>query len=122
MVARPIATTNTCSACKTVGPARLYPGQVCAVCEAQNAWSKLGEAGPLVIDRDSIDAAVKRRQSEAAGESLWRRWLVWVTLAMTLGIAVIAGWFVWHLLAARSIGPLDALLAEMTAAARWATV
>jgi S1-C subfamily serine protease len=122
MVAKPIAMTNTCSACKTVGPARLYRGQVCAACEAQNAWSKLGETGRLVIDRDSIDAAVKRRHSEAAGQPLWRRLLVWATLAMTLGVAVIAGWFVWQLLSARSIGPLDALLGEMMAAARWTTV
>lgn len=119
--AEPIATTNVCSACKTAGPVRLYPGQVCAACEAQDAWSRLDGTDRLVIDRDSIDAAVKRRQGEAAGESLWRRLAIWATPAVTLGIAAIAGWFLRQVLSARSIGPLDALLAELMASARRAT-
>ena len=120
--AEPLATTSVCSSCKVAGPVRLYPGQVCAACEAQHAWSRLGAADRLVIDRDSIDAAVKRRQGEAADEPLWRRLLVWATPAVTLGVAAIAGWLVLQLLSARSIGPLAALLAEMRAAARWTTV
>lgn len=114
--------THVCAACKTAGPVRLYPGQVCAACDAQDAWARFGAADRLVIDRDSIDAAVKRRQGEAAGEPWWRRWLVWATPAATLGIAAIAGWLVLRLLSARSIGPLGSLLTEMMAAARWATV
>ena len=120
--AEPVATTNACSACKTVGPAQLHPGQVCAACEAQAAWSRLGAVDRLVIDRASIDAAVKRREGEAAGEPLWRKSLVWTTPAATLALAALAGWYLVRLLSARSIGPLGSLLSEMTAAARWATV
>lgn len=120
--AEPIATTTVCPACKTVGPVRLYPGQMCATCEAQDAWSRLGAADRLVIDRDSIDAAVKRRQGEAAGEPWSRRLLIWATPTMMLGIAAVAGWLVVQLLSARPLGPLGALLTEMMAAARRTTL
>lgn len=115
-------TTNVCPACKTVGPAQLRPGQVCAACEAQAAWSQLGEADRLVIDRASIDAAVKRRAGEAAGDPLWRRSLVWAMPAATLALAAIAGSLLLGLLSARSIGPLGSLLSGMMAAARWTTL
>jgi S1-C subfamily serine protease len=118
----PVATTNVCSACKTVGPARLRPGQLCGACEAQAAWSRLGEAERLVIDRDSIDAAVRRREGEAAGEPLWRRSLVLAMPTATLALAVIATGCVVRLLSARSLGPLGALLSELMAAARWTTI
>jgi S1-C subfamily serine protease len=120
--APPGATTNACPACHTVGPARLFPGQVCAACEAQAAWSRLGEADRLVIDRATIDAAVQRREGEAAGEPLWRRSLVLAMPAATLALAALTGWYLVQLLSARSIGPLGSLLSDLTAAARWATL
>jgi S1-C subfamily serine protease len=112
--------TKICSACNTVGPAKLYAGQVCAACEAQQAWSKV-EAG-LVIDRASIDAAVQRRQGEAAGEPMWRRLLVWAMPAATLGLAALAGLCLLQLLSARSIGPLGSLLSGLMSASRRATL
>jgi len=114
--------TRMCPGCQTAGPVRLAPGQLCASCETQAAWGKLGDGERLVIDRDSIDAAVKRRQGEAAGEPWWRRSLAWATPAVMLGVAAVAGWFGVQVLAARPIGPLDVLLAEMRAAARWSTL
>ncbi|HEU4731457.1 MAG TPA: serine protease [Kofleriaceae bacterium] len=120
--AGPVATSKLCPACKTVGPVRLYPGQVCAACEAQAAWSRYGEADRLVIDRGAIDAAIQRRAGEAAGEPVWRRALVWVAPAVTLALAAVTGWCLWRLLGARAIGPLGALLSELLGAARWATV
>jgi S1-C subfamily serine protease len=118
----PVAVTNVCPACKTVGPARLVLGQLCAACDAQAAWSRLGEADRLVIDRGTIDAAVKRRAGEAAGEPLWRRSIVWMTPAATLALAAVAGVWLVRLLSARSIGPLGSLLSELASAARWTTL
>jgi S1-C subfamily serine protease len=121
-MARPriVRITTVCPACNTAGPVRLTPGQVCAACEAQDAWQRAGER--VVIDHDSIAAAVRRREGEAAGEPLWRRGLVWVMPAATLGAAGLAVWWLWGLLSARSIGPLAALVADLTASARNATL
>lgn len=114
----PVATTRVCPSCKTAGPAQLLPDQVCATCEARVAWSQLADHG-LVIDRDSIDAAVRRREGEAAGQPLWRRLLVWVAPTLTLGMAAVGVWLMLRVLSARSLGPLDALLSEISAAVRW---
>ncbi|HET7503524.1 MAG TPA: trypsin-like peptidase domain-containing protein [Kofleriaceae bacterium] len=100
---------------------RLYPGQLCAACEAQAAWSRVGERDRLVIDRAAIDEAIQRRGGEAAGEPLRRRALVWGAPAVTLALAAFTAWCLLQLLAARSIGPLGSLLSEMRASARWAT-
>lgn len=123
-MARPqrLAMTAVCPSCKTIGPVRLAPGQMCAACEAQAAWQRVGEGGRMVIDRDSIAAAVRRREGEAAGQPLWRRCLAWVMPAATLGAAAFAFWWMHQLLAARSIGPLAALVAELTASARSTTL
>src|SRR6185369_8401400 len=86
-----VAMTNVCAACKTAGPVRLPVGQLCAACEAQRAWSRLDGGASLVIDRASIDDAVRRREGEAAGEPAWRRAVVWAVPAVTLGAAAIAG-------------------------------
>jgi S1-C subfamily serine protease len=118
--AAPEPGTKVCPACNTIGPARLYPGQVCAACEAQRAWQD-AEARGLVIDRASIDAAVQRRAGEAAGEPLWRRLAVWASPASTLTFAVVAVGCIQHLLASRAIGPLGGLMADLSSATRWST-
>lgn len=110
--------TTVCPSCRTAGPVRLAPGQLCAACLAQDAWQRAGER--LVIDRDSIAAAVRRREGEAAGEPLWRRSLAWVMPATTLAAAALAVFCLWGLLSARSIGALAALVADL-AAAVWST-
>jgi len=118
----PIATTRICPACHAAGPAQLLPDQVCAACEAQRAWSQLGDGARLVIDRDSIAAAVRRRQGEAAGASRARRLSVLAPPAVTLGVAALTAWCVGRVVAARSIGPLDALLDAWRTDARGATL
>jgi S1-C subfamily serine protease len=114
------ATTRVCPSCRTAGPAQLRPGQTCAACEAQTAWSQLGDGGCLVIDRDTIAAAVRRRQGEAAGEPVWRRLLVLAPPAVTLAMAVVALWCLRQVLAPRALGPLRELISSMLATLRWA--
>ncbi len=114
-------TSRVCPACQTAGPVRLAPGQVCASCEAQAAWLKLGDGERLVIDREAIDAAVRRRQGEAAGEPLWRRALAWAMPAATLAAAAACVWCTVDVLSPRPIGPLAALFDGLTASARLAT-
>ena len=109
--------TSVCPACQTRGPVRLHPGQVCAACEAQAAWQQLGDA-PLVIDRSSIDAAVRRRAGEAAGQPVWRRCLTWAMPAITLAAAAAALWCTIDVLSPRPIGPIAALTTGLVAAAR----
>lgn len=113
--------TSVCPACQTRGPVRLRPGQVCAFCEAQAAWQQLGDA-PLVIDRGSIEAAVRRRAGELAGQPLWRRCLIWVTPATTLVAAGAALWCTIHVLSPRPIGPIAALATGLVVAARTAAL
>jgi S1-C subfamily serine protease len=91
---------------------RLVAGRLCAACEAHDAWHQIGER--LVIDRDMIDEAVRRRQG--APGSRWRRALVWVAPALTIGLGAAATWALVDLLSARAIGPLSALLAAITSA------
>lgn len=100
-----------------MGPARLEPGQLCAACEAQAAWSTLGPE--LVIDRAAIAAAIRRREGEAAGEPVLRRLSAWASPVATLGLAAMAVWLTAQLGAARPIGPLRALLDDLHAATRW---
>jgi len=117
--AAPATTTRVCPSCRTAGPARLLPDQICPACEAQVAWSQFGEGGRLVIDRDAIAAAVRRRQGDAAGEPMWRRLLVVAAPTVTLGMAVLALWFLRQVLAPRALGPLRELVAAMLATLRW---
>jgi len=109
--------TSMCPACRTRGPVRLVPGQVCAACEAQAAWP-LGDAARLVIDRDAIDAAVRRRAGEAAGQALWRRGLIWIMPVATLTVAAWALWCTIDVLSPRPIGPVAALVGGLIDAGR----
>ena len=114
--------TRVCPACHTMGPVRLAPDRLCASCEAQAAWQKIGDGERLVIDRDSIAAAVRRRAGEAAGESLWRRGLAWAMPVATLGAAAFAVFYLVEGLSARPIGPLTLLIAGLSDAARATTL
>jgi S1-C subfamily serine protease/uncharacterized protein (DUF983 family) len=118
----PVAMTKVCPACKTAGPVRLQDGRLCAACEAQTAWSELGDGARLVIDHGSIAAALKRREGEAAGEPAWRRLAVWIAPAVTLAVAAIAIRSMAQLLSARALGPLGPLLDGLTSAAWWSTL
>jgi S1-C subfamily serine protease len=111
----PVETTTICPRCRTAGPLRLGAGEVCGGCRSNDAWSRLGRE-PLVIDRDTIEEAVRRRQRDAAGRPLWQRMLVWLAPALALGVAALAGWTLVRLLSARDIGPLALLLAGMASA------
>lgn len=93
---------------------RLGAGEECATCRGQDAWAQLGRDG-LVIDRGMIDEAGRRRQG-AAGRPLWRRMVVWVPPAITLGLAALAAWTLVSLLSSRAIGPLAGLLADVASA------
>lgn len=113
--------TSVCPACQTRGPVRLRSGQVCASCEAQAAWQQLGDAR-LVIDRGSIEEAVRRRAGETAGQPLWRRGLIWALPAVTLATAAAALWWTIDVLSPRPIGPIATLTTGLVAAARTATL
>jgi S1-C subfamily serine protease len=117
----PVATTTVCPECKVAGPAKLIAGQVCAQCEAQRAWSTIGDA-PLVIDHKTVDDAIKRRQGEAAGEPWWKRSAAWLPPIVTLGLAAVAAWSLLGLFSSRTIGSLDSLLSDLAASTRKATL
>lgn len=114
----PVAITKVCPACNTAGPVRLYDGQVCAACQAQQAWSALGDGGRLVIDRASIEAAARRRAGEAAGEPAWRKALIGVAPAVTLALAGLTAWSLAGMFAPRELGPLRALIDDLASSAR----
>jgi S1-C subfamily serine protease len=114
-----VAATTRCPRCGLVGPVRLLPGAVCGPCRAQEAWAQ-HEGERLVIDHASIEDALRRRQGEAAGLPVWRRLLVWLPPALTLGFAALAVWTAVRLLAPRPIGPLGALLADLSSSTRYA--
>ncbi len=107
-----MAASTVCPRCNTAGRAQLFGGEACATCKAQAAWSQL-DGERLVIDHAKIEAAVRQRQGEAAGEPVWRRLLVWVAPAITLTLGVLALWTVIQLLSSRAIGPLAELLADL---------
>ncbi len=115
----PVGATTVCPRCGNTGPVRLLPGAVCSACKAHDAWTQL-DGERLVIDRGSIDEAIRRRQGEAAGEPLWRRLLGWIPPALALGLAGLAVWNLIRLLSARPIGPLAALLEDLRSTARYA--
>src|SRR5262252_2662287 len=98
--------SRRCPQCGAVGPVRLAQGEVCASCRGDNAWAKVD--GVLVIDRATIDDAVRRRDGENAIE-WWRRALASTPLIISLGLAAAAAVSLVGLLAARPIGPLDDL-------------
>ncbi|MDB4959616.1 MAG: protease Do [Myxococcales bacterium] len=122
MAPKPAAlASRVCPSCKVAGPARLLPGQSCALCETQKAWSELGNQG-LVIDHAAIDEAVQRRRGEAAGEPLWKKLVVWFPPAITVGIAAFAAWFAVRLLSSREISSLDTLLSDLQGTAKRTTL
>ncbi|HEY1554191.1 MAG TPA: S1C family serine protease [Kofleriaceae bacterium] len=114
--AAPVVTTTVCPQCHVAGPVRLAPGRMCAACETQGAWARVGDGGPLVIDRDVIAEAEQRRAGEAAGERWWRRALPWLPRVATFALAAVAAWCVVLQFSARPIAPLGQLLAELAAA------
>lgn len=108
----PVAMSRVCASCHIAGPVRLLPGQVCASCAAQAAWAAAGEA--LVIDHDAIAEAVARR--EGATEPWWRGVFAWLPTLFAASIAAFSGWCLRAHLSPRRIGPLTALLDDMTSA------
>ncbi len=110
-----------CPSCRQAGPAKLLPGETCAQCRSQAAWTDHGRAG-LKIDRADIAAAVERRRGEAAGEPRWRRLVRWVPALGSLAVAAAAVLAVRALLAPRPIGPLAELLDDLRDSSRRATL
>ncbi len=117
----PVATSTVCVTCGQQGRVKLLPGEPCASCKSQQAWSA-NSAGPLRIDRAAIDLAVQRRAGEVAGLPLWRRAIAWWPLAVTLGLAGLAAWSLRDLLSARELGPLRALIDDLHGSARRTTL
>jgi S1-C subfamily serine protease len=118
--AGPVSTTRVCPACNIAGLVQLVPGQVCPTCKTQQAWDEAARGGPLRIDREAIDAAVRRREGEAAGERAWRKLIAWVPPIVSFGLAVFAGCLLYAMLRPRSIGPLAALLDDLVSSQRHA--
>lgn len=76
----------------------------------------------LVIDHAAIEEAERRRRGEAANESWWKRYAVWTGLAVSIALAAAAARCVANLFAARRIGPLAALVDDLTTAHQRAVV
>ena len=108
----PVATSRVCPKCNVAGPKKLAPGQVCATCEAQQAWNAIGESG-IKIDTKAIQDAVNRREGEDAGEPLWQKALGFAPVALSLVVAGFTGWMIYLLLRPREIGPLRDLFADL---------
>lgn len=115
----PIPTSRVCPKCNVAGPKKLAPGQVCATCEAQQAWNAIGESG-IKIDAKSIQDAVTRREGEAAGEPLWRRSLHLGPVVFSLAVALFAARAIYVLLRPREIGPIQALFDDLSSTAHHA--
>ncbi len=119
--AAPPPGSTVCPQCNVKGPVRLAPGQVCAACQAQNAW-ELRDGERMIISKKVIAEVEKRRAGEAANEKK-TTWLWWVVPpALALVLAGVASFFVWKLAAPRPIGSLSKLLSEMRVAGALATV
>jgi S1-C subfamily serine protease len=108
----PIATSRVCPKCNVAGPKKLAPGQVCATCEAQQAWNAIGESG-IKIDAKAIQDAVVRREGEAAGEPFWQKAIGLAPVVLSFGVAAFAGWMIYLLLRPREIGPLRVLFEDL---------
>jgi S1-C subfamily serine protease len=108
----PVATSRVCPKCNVAGPKKLAPGQVCATCDAQQAWNAIGESG-IKIDQKAIQDAVTRREGEAAGEPLWQKALGFAPVALSLAVAAFAGWMIYLLLRPREIGPVKELFEDL---------
>jgi len=113
----PIATSRVCPKCNVAGPKKLAPGQVCATCEAQQAWNAIGESG-IKIDTKAIQDAVTRREGEAAGEPLWQKAIGFAPVLLSLSVAAFAGWMIYLLLRPREIGPLTGLFDDLNSSVR----
>lgn len=97
------------------------PGELCALCRSQAAWSE-ASAGTLRIDHQAIADAETRRAGELAGVPLWRRALAYWPAALTMALAVGCGLALRALLAARAIGPLADLVHDLRSTSRTATL
>lgn len=114
-----VPTSRVCPKCNVAGPKRLAPGQVCATCDAQQAWNAIGESG-IKIDVATINEAVRRREGEAAGEPLWKKALGYTPVVFSLFVATVTAWSLYVLLRPREIGPLRELLDDLSSTNRQA--
>lgn len=108
--------SRVCASCHLAGPVRLLPGQVCASCAAQQAWEAADKAGPLIIDHRAIAEAIGRR--EGARQPWWRDVIAWMPTLIAAAIAAFSGWCLRGHLSPRPLGPLAALLDDVTTAER----
>lgn len=110
-----------CPTCRQAGPAKLLPGESCAQCQSQAAWTEHGAAG-LKIDHAAIASAVERRRGEAAGEPAWKRLARWTPALVTVALAVVTALALRALLAPRTIGPLAGLLDDLRGSSKRTTL
>ena len=100
---------TVCPHCGSASPVRLALGETCAACRARDAWSRAEVAGPLVIGRGDIDAAIRRRE----GDQVRSRTLYMAAWAPALGaLALSAAGAVGarRLFAPQEVGPLAPLV------------
>lgn len=116
--AEPVVTTRVCPSCKIAGLVQLVPGDLCPTCKTQRAWDEASRGEALRIDRDAIDAAIRRREGDAAGERAWRKAIAWAPPMLSVALAAIAGWLLYTMLRPRSIGPLAALIDDLVTSQR----
>jgi len=109
-----VVLSRVCPSCNVAGPKRLAPNQICATCEAQQAWNAVGASG-IRIDHAAIEEALLLRQGEAAREAWWRALFVWAPVALSLAVAAFAVRSIVVLLQPRAIGPLKSLFADLHA-------
>ncbi len=100
-----------CPDCRSPVPVRLLAGQSCSQCESSKAWERYGRRGEkLVIGQNDIaEAESKFTRGEGVAVAA-KYWFAGIT-ALVLAVGGI--YYARDLLAARPLGPLAPLFAEL---------
>jgi S1-C subfamily serine protease len=96
---------------------RLGPGEACAACQSQDAWSRWEGEGKLVIDRASIEAAEARRRGDDK-RKLYGGASAAALLVLLFGLSGASIAFVIRVFQARPLGPLEQIFAGMQSSSR----
>lgn len=109
---------TVCPDCNSRVAVRLLAGESCPQCESSKAWERYGRRGEkLVIDRADIVVAEARLGEDGRGIASSLKY--WLSGIVGLALAVGGGYCLRDLLAARPLGPLAPLYAELQRTSLW---
>jgi S1-C subfamily serine protease len=111
---------TVCRDCGSLVAVRLLAGESCPQCESSKAWERYGRRGEklVIAPADIAEAEARLGAGDVRAIASLKYWLAGVA---ALAIAVGAIYCVRDLLAARPVGPLAPLFAEMQATSLWST-